>query len=66
MITIIHGDDLEASRKFFTDKRKNTKEPIMDGQVITALDIKQRLSSGGLFNEVEPIFIVTGKHKLIS
>lgn len=57
MISVIHGDDLTASRKLFTEKRKDTKEPILDGQVITTMDIKQRLSSGGLFNEIEPIFI---------
>lgn len=57
MITIIHGDDITASRKFFTDKKGASSSPIIDGEKLTLLDIKQQGATGGLFEKAEPLFV---------
>ncbi len=56
MITIIHGDDTSASRKFFTDKKGKDALPIL-GEKLTILDIKQQGSSGGLFEAPVALFV---------
>ncbi len=57
MIYIIHGDDISASRKFFIDKKKSLTLPVMDGEKLTLLDIKQQGATGGLFEKAEPLFV---------
>ncbi len=57
MITIIHGDDNAKSRKFFIDKKGKSSIPVMNGEKISLVDIKQLNSTGGLFEKPEPIFI---------
>lgn len=57
MITIIHGDDNAASRKSFMDKRANTSVPVLDGEKLTLVDIKQQGSSGGLFEKAQALFV---------
>lgn len=56
MITIIHGDDTSASRKFFMDKKGKFAAPII-GEKLTILDIKQQGASGGLFEKPEALFV---------
>lgn len=58
MLTIIHGDDIAASRKYFTEARD--KEPdaqIVDGEKVSLTDLAQLLEGGGLFAETKTIFI---------
>ncbi len=55
MITIIHGDDTAASRKFFMDKKGNSSSPVVS-ENLTLIDIKQKVGAG-LFEKSEPIFV---------
>lgn len=58
MITIIHGTDIIASRKFFLDeKEKNSEAVILDGEKITMTDLAQVFEGGGLFEESKTVFI---------
>lgn len=56
MIYIIHGDDTASSRKFFMDK-KSPSSPVLEGESLTLLDIKQRAGTGGLFEKPQAVFV---------
>lgn len=56
MITIIHGDDIASSRKFFMDKKGKSVLPVIKGEDLILLDIKQKIGAG-LFEKTEPIFV---------
>ena len=56
MVTIIHGDDIQTSRKYFLDQ-KSKDAVIFDGEKITPTDIIQNLSGGGLFTTTGSIII---------
>lgn len=52
MLTIIHGDDIAASRMYFTQlKEKYPEATTLDGQMINLTDLAQTLEGGGLFSE---------------
>lgn len=56
MITVIHGDDISNSRKFFADKKDN--DSISFDAINTDLaDLKLSLQGNGLFQESKKIFI---------
>ncbi len=58
MITIIHGTDIVASRKFFLDeKEKHETAGILDGEKVTLTDLAQIFEGGGLFEESKTVFI---------
>lgn len=58
MITIIHGDDLKASRDFLTQKKQESKSPLsLDGSTLDMTQLVQALSGDGLFNEKKDVFI---------
>ncbi len=58
MITIIHGTDIVASRKFFLEeKEKIINTEILNGEKITITDLTQIFEGGGLFEETKVIFI---------
>jgi hypothetical protein len=58
MITIIHGTDIVASRKFFLEeKEKITDTQLLDGEKVTLTDLTQIFEGGGLFEETKTIFI---------
>jgi len=58
MITIIHGTDIVASRKFFlNEKEKHESVQILDGEKITLTDMAQIFEGGGLFEESKTVFI---------
>jgi hypothetical protein len=57
MITVIHGDDIAASRKYFFDlKKKYPDARLMSSDSLTITDLTQELS-GGLFDENKQLFI---------
>ncbi len=58
MITIIHGDDVASSRKYFLERKLKTQNPItLDGQKVTITDITQVLEGDSLFFQEKYIFI---------
>src|SRR5581483_5789681 len=58
MITILHGDDISASRNEFVKLQKVLKpETIFDGETIKNTDILQVLGGNGLFVDNPPLFI---------
>src|SRR3989337_2216237 len=58
MITIIHGTDTAASRKFFFDQKERFPDAeLLDGEKITITDLAQILEGGGLFTEQKTILI---------
>lgn len=58
MITIIHGDDIATSRKYFGDLRdKNPDALLLDGDKITLTDLVQIFEGGGLFDDSKTVFI---------
>ncbi len=58
MITIIHGSDIVASRKFFfMEKEKYPDAYLLDGEKISITDLTQIFEGGGLFDENKTMFI---------
>lgn len=58
MLTIIHGDDTAASRKYFLETKQATKEPILlDGDKMTLTELTQIFEGGGLFSDSKSVFI---------
>jgi DNA polymerase III delta subunit len=58
MITIIHGDDLTASRNYFLDlKLKQNNAISYDGTKITITDLVQNIEGSSLFGSTKTIFI---------
>ncbi len=49
MITIIHGDDIAASRIYFLDKKKDRDIQILDGEKITLSDLVESIEGSELF-----------------
>jgi len=59
MITIIHGEDIVSSRRFFIDERKKSLHPItFSGDNLNLTDIAQAVEGNSLFDIVnKEIFI---------
>ncbi len=58
MLTIIHGDDIAASRLYFTQlKEKYPDGTTLDGQMINLTDLAQTLEGGGLFSEDKTVLL---------
>ena len=58
MITIVHGDDIAASRNYFISlKMEGLDSVTMQGTLITLTDIIQAVEGSGLFSEGKHIFI---------
>jgi DNA polymerase III delta subunit len=58
MITIIHGDDISQSRKYFIDLKIKQKNAItFDGGKITLTDLAQNIEGSSLFGDTKSIFI---------
>lgn len=58
MLTIIHGTDIVASRKFFIETKNSHPEAIsLDAENVNLTDLAQVIEGGGLFGESKYIFI---------
>ncbi len=58
MITLIHGDDLTASRNYYLNERQKSANPVVfEGSKLSLSDLMQSLEGGSLFNEEKEIFI---------
>jgi len=58
MITIIHGDDIASSRKYFVEQKNRDKDSIIfDGEKLMLSDVLQVLDGGLLFSEAKQIYI---------
>lgn len=58
MLTIIHGSDIVASRKFFIEeKEKYNQAEFLKGSLVNLTDLSQLLEGGGLFENSKVIFI---------
>lgn len=58
MLTIIHGDNVSASRKFFTEQKdKHPDAQVFDGGKITLTDLAQIFEGGELFSDTKIVFI---------
>jgi len=58
MLTIIHGSDITASRKYFLDeKNKTTDAVLLDADQVNLTDLAQLFEGGGLFGETKYLFI---------
>lgn len=58
MLTILHGDDISQSRKYFSDLKQKAENPeTFEAENLTVTDLLQSLSNGGLFSEERCIFI---------
>lgn len=58
MITLIHGSDTAASRKYFLDeKEKFADAMILDADKVNLTDLTQIFDGGGLFGETKYVFI---------
>jgi DNA polymerase III delta subunit len=58
MLTLIHGNDIVASRKFFLEqKQKQPENILLEEQQVDLTDLTQILEGGGLFGESKHIFI---------
>ncbi len=58
MITIIHGDDIDSSRNYYLQLRKNDKNSVIfEGEKLTLTDLEQNIHTGDLFGKKVSIFI---------
>ncbi len=58
MLTLIHGDNIAASRTYFIDmKMKFPDTSIHDGKNLSLTDLMQILEGGDLFNDEKVLFI---------
>lgn len=58
MITIIHGDDIALSRKYYLELKQKNKNPIVfEASKITLTDLIQNVEGSSLFGDVKSIFI---------
>jgi DNA polymerase III delta subunit len=58
MLTIIHGSDIVASRKYFLDeKQKHPESLAIEADGVNITDLAQVIEGGGLFGESKFIFI---------
>lgn len=58
MLTIIHGSDIIASRKFFLkEKEKSNEVQLLKGSQVNLTDLSQLLVGGGLFGNNQTLFI---------
>jgi len=58
MLTIIHGNDVASSRKFFLEEKKRLDAAIiLREDEINLTSLAQVLDGGGLFEEVRSVFI---------
>src|SRR5690349_208809 len=58
MITLIHGEDITASRSYYFDcKQKFPDVTLLDGATISPTDLQQALSGSDLFGEAKAVFI---------
>lgn len=57
MITIIHGNDVSSSRKYFSEQKEKVRNPIvLEGEKMSVSDLMQS-DSGMLFGDSKKIFI---------
>ncbi len=67
MLTIIHGADTAASRKYFLDQKQPYADAILlDADKVNLTDLAQIFEGGGLFGESKIVFIeqlITKKKK---
>jgi DNA polymerase III delta subunit len=67
MLTIIHGSDTAASRKYFLDqKQQHADALLLDADKVNLTDLAQIFEGGGLFGETKHVFIeqlITKKKK---
>ncbi|MBI2430894.1 MAG: hypothetical protein HYV39_02685 [Candidatus Levybacteria bacterium] len=58
MITIIHGDDIVSSRKYFLEQKEKAGHPIyFEGEKLTLTDLMQISEGGMLFSDEKKVFI---------
>ena len=58
MITLIHGEDIAASRNYYFELKQQAQEPLtVDGATISPTDLQQALSGNDLFGTKKDIFI---------
>lgn len=58
MLTIIHGSDVAASRKFFLDEKKRFADTaVLREDEVTLTHLAQLLEGGGLFEKAQAVFI---------
>jgi hypothetical protein len=58
MLTLIHGGDTAASRKYFSEQKdQHADAHVLNGETVTLTDLSQILEGGGLFTETKAVFI---------
>jgi DNA polymerase III delta subunit len=58
MLTIIHGTDIVASRKYFLEQKQAHPDAVsLDADGVNLTDLAQVIEGGGLFDESKLIFI---------
>jgi hypothetical protein len=58
MLTLIHGDDIAASRKYFIDLKQKHPDGInLDANDVTLTDLAQILEGGELFSDSKTLFV---------
>lgn len=67
MLTIVHGSDTAASRKYFLDQKQQFADALLlDADKVTLTDLAQIFEGGGLFGDSKTVFIeqlITKKKK---
>ncbi|HZE87729.1 MAG TPA: hypothetical protein VE090_06025 [Methylomirabilota bacterium] len=58
MITIVHGDNIALSRKYFLEEKQKDKDSfLLDGEKIAFTDLMQIFEGGELFSQSKNVFI---------
>lgn len=58
MVTIIHGDDISSSRKYFIEEKQKASNPVnIEGEKVILNTLVQAIEGGELFSTEKKIFI---------
>lgn len=57
MITLIHGEDIATSRKYFLENKKSPDMPTFFGSTVTLVDLMQTFDGGDLFATKKVLFL---------
>jgi len=58
MLTILHGDDIASSRKYFLEQKEKYPDAVfLEGEKIALDELEQAFASDGLFTTTKTVFI---------
>lgn len=57
MLYVLHGDDISASRKFYSDLTEGFQVTVLDGKTLSVKDLEEKMASTSLFEEKKAVVV---------